>query len=292
MSLFKGLEQIVRCNYPLAGLTWYGIGGPADYLVQPQDVGQLQEVVKRCQDAGVRIYVLGAGSNLLIPDEGVRGVVIKLDGPGFTQMRFDGEQVYAGAGVGLGALVLECVKRGLSGLEGLTGIPGSVGGAVKMNAGGRFGNIGTVIESVTLMDINGQVFQKAKPELSFDYRSSNIASKFILGATMRLASAEPDQVLRSVQEVWIYKKNHQPLDARSCGCAFKNPPGQSAGALIERAGLKGFKVGKAMVSDKHANFIVVEPGCSSKDVLRLMEIIVDRVKGDFGIELQREIEVW
>jgi len=286
------LEQIVKTNYPLADLTWYRIGGPADYLVWPQDISQLRQVVLRCQEAGVRMYVLGQGSNLLVSDDGVRGAVIKLDGPGFTTMSFDGERVHVGAGVGLPGLVLECVKRGLSGLEGLTGIPGSVGGAIRMNAGGRFGDIGTVVESVTLMDIKGQVYEKAKPELVFDYRSSNIAARFILAATIRLGPADPDQVLRAVQEVWIYKKNHQPLEQRSCGCVFKNPKGQAAGELIERAGLKGLRCGKAAISDKHANFIVVEPGCSAKDVLKLMEITQERVRQAFGIELEREIEVW
>lgn len=292
MHLFKGLEQIVRTNFPLAELTFYRIGGPADYLIHPQDLGQLKEVVRQCQDNGIRIYVLGQGSNLLVSDEGVRGAVIRLDGPEFLQVKVEAETIQAGAGVDLGKLVLDCVKLGLSGLEGLVGIPGSVGGAIKMNAGGRFGDIGTVVESVTIMDTNGQVYQKTKPELVFGYRSSNITCTFILGTTLRLTAADTDQVLRQVQEVWIYKKNHQPLDCRSCGCVFKNPPGRSAGELIEQAGLKGLRIGKAKVSERHANFIVVEQGCSSKDVLALMQTISERVKEVFGIELERELEVW
>jgi UDP-N-acetylmuramate dehydrogenase len=286
------LDPIVKTNYRLAKHTWYGLGGPADYFIRPEAIDQLQEVVHRCQENGVRMYVLGFGSNLLVSDEGVRGAVIKLDTEAFKEVQIEGESVTTGAGADLSQLVLSCVKKGLSGLEGLTGIPGSIGGAVRMNAGGRFGDIGTAVESVTAMDIRGQVHEKAKPELAFDYRSSNIASRFILGATLRLVPGDPEQIMRTVQEIWIYKKNHQPLNTRNCGCVFKNPPGQAAGALIDRAGLKGFQVGGAKVSEKHANFIVAEKGCTSQDVLSVIAEVRDKVKESSGIELETEIEIW
>jgi UDP-N-acetylmuramate dehydrogenase len=179
MPIFNGLEPIVKADYRLAKHTWYGLGGPADYFLRPESVDQLKEVVRRCQENSLTIHVLGFGSNLLVSDEGVRGAVIKLDAKAFTEVQVQGDLVCAGAGVDLSKLVLDCVKKGLSGLEGLTGIPGSMGGAVRMNAGGRFGDIGTAVESATVMDIRGQVHEKAKPELAFDYRSSNIASRFI-----------------------------------------------------------------------------------------------------------------
>jgi len=292
MNIFSGLEKIVKTDYPLAKDTWYGLGGPADYFIRPETVEQLKTTVQRCSENNIPIYVLGFGSNLLINDDGLRAAVIKLDAENFAQTQFDGEQLTAWAGAKLNELVLTCVKKGLSGLEALTGIPGSMGGAIKMNAGGNFGDIGTATETVTLMDGQGNIFEKSKPELIFDYRSSNITAQFILNATLKLAGGDPDQIMRTVKEIWIYKKNSQPLNTRNCGCVFKNPRGVSAGALIDRAGLKGLQVGGAVVSEKHANFIIAEQECKSRDVVRLIEAIKERVKEQFDIELELEIEIW
>jgi UDP-N-acetylmuramate dehydrogenase len=235
---------------------------------------------------------MGLGSNLLISDEGVRGAVVKLEGPVFGAAQFDGPNLTAWAGAELSRLVLDCVEKGLSGLEVLTGIPGSIGGAVKMNAGGQFGDIGAVVDSVTLMDAQGTVFERSKPELIFDYRSVNIRASTILNAKLTLSEADPEEIMRTVKESWIYKKNNQPLNTRNCGCVFKNPPGASAGALIDRAGLKGFQIGGAAVSDKHANFIVANKGCTSRDVLRLIEAVRQKVREHVDVELQTEIEIW
>jgi UDP-N-acetylmuramate dehydrogenase len=292
MSIFSGLEAIVETNHPLAMHTWYGLGGPADYFIRPGTVKQLEEVVQRCRENKIRIYVMGFGSNLLVSDDGLHAAVIKLEADEFAHTHFENEQITVGVGVEMSKLVLECVQKGLSGIEALTGIPGSVGGTVKMNAGGNFGDIGAVVESVTLMDNNGKVFEKKKPELIFDYRSTNITAKFILGARLQLASADPEQIMRTVKEAWINRKNTQPLNTRNCGCVFKNPRGVSAGALIDRAGLKGLQVGGAVVSEKHANFIIAEKGCKSRDVIRLMDAIKQRVKEQFDIELEPEIEIW
>jgi len=292
MNIFSGLEKIVETNHPLAEHTWYGLGGPADYFIRPKTVKQLKEVVRRCNENKLPIYVLGFGSNLLISDQGVRAAVIKLEADAFTQTQFDGEKVTAWAGAELSKLVLTCVQKGLSGIEGLTGIPGSIGGAVRMNAGGSFGDIGSAVQLVTLMDIHGNIFEKKKPELTFDYRSTNITTKFILNAQLELSSADPVQIIRTVKETWIYKKNSQPLNTRNCGCIFKNPKGASAGALIDRAGLKGLQIGGATVSEKHANFIIAEKGCTSRDVTRLIDAVKQRVKEQFDIELELEIEIW
>jgi UDP-N-acetylmuramate dehydrogenase len=292
MSIFNGLEEIVETDYPLARRTWYGLGGPADYFISPQTTEQLKEVVKRCNENEIRIYVMGYGSNLLIGDDGLRAAVIKLEADQFAQIKYDDQEVTAGAGAELSKLVLTCVKKGLSGIEALTGIPGSVGGAVKMNAGGNFGDLGAAVESVTLMDSAGKIFEKSKPELAFDYRKTNITAKFVLSARLKLNSADPEQIMRTVKEIWIYKKNNQPLNTKNSGCIFKNPTGASAGALIDRAGLKGLQIGGAVVSEKHANFIIAETGCSSRDVTRLIEAIKQRVKEQFNIELELEIEIW
>ncbi len=292
MNIFKNLEEIVETNYPLAKHTWYGLGGPADFFIRPQSVDQLKEVALRCNENQIPIYVLGFGSNLLISDEGLRAAVIKLDSEQFQKVEFDGEQVTAWAGADLSKLVLTCVEKGLSGIEALTGIPGSVGGAVRMNAGGNFGDIGAAVQTVTLMDYQGAVFEKSKPELMFDYRHTNITAKFILNARMKLTEGDPDQIMRTVKEIWIHKKNNQPLNSKNSGCIFKNPRGASAGALIDRAGLKGLQIGGASVSEKHANFIIADKKCKSRDVLRLIDAIKERVKEQFDIDLELEIEIW
>ena len=292
MSIFSGLEDIVEQDHPLAPHTWYRLGGPVDYFIRPRTVEEFQEVIRRCGDNHIRIHMMGFGSNLLVSDEGVRGAVIKLEGDEFGKTEFDGDEITAWAGAELSKLVLDCVEKGLSGIEVLTGIPGSVGGAIKMNAGGRFGDIGSVVESVRLMDSQGTLFEKARPELIFDYRRVNIRSAFVISAKLKLTEGDPERILRTVKESWIYKKNNQPLNTRSCGCVFKNPPDGSAGALIDRAGLKSLQVGEAMVSDKHANFIVAKDGCTARDVMRLIEAVRQRVREQFDVTLEPEIEIW
>ena len=292
MNTFSGLEEIVETDYSLAEQTWYGLGGPADYFIRPKNTKQLKEVVRRCNENRIGIHVIGFGTNLLISDEGLRAAVIKLGTEQFTQIEFDAHEVTAWAGAELSKLVLECVQKGLSGLEALTGIPGSIGGAVKMNAGGNFGDFGAAVESVTLMDSEGSIFEKSKPELVFDYRRTNITAKFILNARLKLNTGDPDQIMRTVQEIWIYKKNNQPLNTKNSGCIFKNPRGVSAVALIDRAGLKGLQIGGAVVSEKHANFIIAEKSCRSRDVLRLIDTVKQRVKEQFDIDLEHEIEIW
>jgi UDP-N-acetylmuramate dehydrogenase len=292
MSIFSGLENIVKEKCPLAGLTWYGLGGSADYLICPRNTEQLKAVVLRCRENEVPLRVLGFGSNLLVSDEGVRGAVVKLDSDEFCNFEFSGNTLVAGAGVNLNKIVLDSVRKGLSGLEALTGIPGSVGGAVRMNAGGSFGDIGSSIRSITVMDKLGNIFEKEKPELVFDYRWVNITALVILKATMELTESDPDAMLKTVKEVWIYKKNSQPLNTKNAGCIFKNPRGMSAGALIDRAGLKGTQMGGAVVSEKHANFITTQQGCTSTDVKKLIELIQTRVRDTFDVELELEIEIW
>ncbi len=291
-NIFDGLGQIVEKNYPLSEMTWFGLGGNAEYFIRPKTAEQLAEAARLCSENNLPLRVLGFGSNLLIRDEGVKGVVIKLEQEEFCKIEHKDNLLIAGAGADLGKLVLDCVRKGRGGLEALAGIPGSIGGAVRMNAGGNFGDIGSVVESVMLMDSQGQIFEKSKPELQFDYRHSNITTKIILAAKLKLSEADPQQLLRSVKEVWIYKKNTQPLNMKSAGCVFKNPRGMSAGAMIDRCGLKGTKIGGAMVSEKHANFIVAEKGCKSSDVISLIDLIKKKVKDRFDVALELEIEIW
>jgi UDP-N-acetylmuramate dehydrogenase len=286
------LEEIVKTDIHLCNYTWFGLGGSADYVITPRTVEELSTVVQRCNENELPVRIVGYGSNLLVGDEGVRGAVIKLEGEDFMRTEFEEEGLSVMAGASLSKVVLECVRKGLGGIEALTGIPGSIGGAIKMNAGGTFGDIGAAVESVTLMDREGKVFEKSKPELVFDYRKVNITAKLILGAKVVLAESDPEQMLRTTKEIWIYKKNSQPLNTRNAGCIFKNPRGLSAGAMIDRAGLKGKRVGGAVVSEKHANFIIAEEGCKSSDVMQLIEDIRKRVKEEFELELELELEIW
>jgi UDP-N-acetylmuramate dehydrogenase len=292
MTIFSGFETIVRENAPLAQFTWYGLGGNADYLIRPQSVEQLRDVIQCCCENDTPVHILGFGSNLLISDDGVRGAVLKLDAEAFCGITFEKNRLIAGAGANLNKLVLDSVRKGLSGLEALTGIPGSLGGAVRMNAGGNFGDIGSCVQSVTVMDKQGTIFEKSKPELVFDYRWVNITAPVIIKATLELTESDSDTMLKTIKEVWIYKKNSQPLNTKNAGCIFKNPRGMSAGALIDRAGLKGTQIGGAVVSEKHANFITTETGCTSKDVRQLIELIRTKVKDMFDVQLEVEIEIW
>ncbi len=234
MKLFAGLEEIVKTDQPLAPYTWFEIGGPARYFIEPRTVAELAAVVAACRAGEVPMFVLGDGANLLVGDSGVKGAVIHLAGE-FTQTQKIDGGVRAGAGADMNKLVLRCVREGLSGLECLTGIPGSVGGCVRMNAGGAFGDIGNVVEQVEVMNDEGEVFTRHRDDLAFAYRSTNINSKFILWAQFKLSEDDPQRILKQVKQIWIYKKNTQPLGSRNAGCVFKNPRGMSAGALIDRA---------------------------------------------------------
>ena len=292
MKLFDGLEAIVKENEPLAPRTWFGLGGAAQYFVQPRSQDELVEVVRRCGQSETPIHVLGGGANLLIDDAGVKGAVIHLSNPAFTKVEATDGGLWVGAGADMGKLVLRCVREGRSGLECITGIPGTVGGCVRMNAGGAFGDIGNVIESVQVMTEQGEAFTRCRADLAFGYRWNNITSKFILAVVLRLQEDDPHRILKQVKQIWIYKKTTQPLGVGSAGCIFKNPRGQSAGALIDRAGLKGRRVGGAYVSEKHANFILADKGATASDVLKLINVIRETVYKKFEVYLELEVEVW
>ena len=289
---FSGLEEIVAENEPLAPHTWYRIGGPARWYVRPRSVEELQEATKRCAENDIPVYVLGLGANLLVGDGGVDGAVFRLDHDYFRRVKLTGNQLEAGAGVDMQKLLLRTVKEGLAGIECLAGIPGTIGGGVRMNAGGKFGDLGAVVTRVTVMDNEGTVFDRTKDDLVFEYRSTNIAAPFILGATLELDEDDPERIMAKTKEIWMYKRNSQPLNTKNCGCIFKNPRGLSAGALIDQAGLKGMRVGGAEVSTKHANFIVAHPGCRADDVHKLIKIIREKVYEKNQLVLESEVKMW
>ena len=291
-DLFSDLHEIVQEGVPLAPYTWYKIGGPARYFVRPRSVEELQEAARRCTENEFPIYVLGLGANLLVGDAGVDGAVFKFDHDFWRTVKYEKNIAHVGSGVDMQKLVLRTCRQGLAGIECLAGIPGTIGGGVRMNAGGKFGDIGAVITRVQVMDVEGTLFERHKDDLVFEYRSTNIAARFILGATLELDEDDPERILKRTKEIWMYKRNTQPLNTKNCGCIFKNPRGLSAGALIDHAGLKGFRVGGAEVSEKHANFIVAHAGCSADDVLKLIKLIQEKVYEKNQIVLESEVQIW
>jgi len=290
---FGGLEDFVEENHLLAKHTWYKIGGPARYFVRPRTQQDLQEAVARCIENNIPIHILGLGANLLVSDEGVEGAVFRLDQDYWRRVKFDGTTADVGAGVDMQKLIIRTAREGLAGIEVLAGIPGTIGGGIRMNAGGKFGELGSFIQTVTVMDDEGTVFTRTKDDLVFSYRKSNISARFILGATLQQEQDDPEKVVKRTKEIWMYKQNSQPLNTKNCGCVFKNPGGGvGAGALIDQAGLKGMRVGGAEVSTKHANFIVAHPGCRADDVKRLINIIKEKIWDTKGLTLETEVQIW
>ncbi len=291
MSSLDAFKEIALRDQPLAAHTWMKIGGPAQYLVRPRNVDELHDVVRACHEEQIPVRILGGGSNVLVRDEGVSGAVLQLVDESFGQIAVEGTTVRAGPAL-LSQLISQTVKAELAGLETLSGIPGTVGGALRGNAGGRAGDIGQFVESVTVMNVKGEISTRKGDELWFGYRESNVDELVILEGSLKLQPGDSDEITRRMRKLWIMKKATQPLSFQSAGCIFKNPRGLSAGALIEQAGLKGIHVGAAEISDRHANFIVTNPGAKSDDVLRLIDLTRSKVSEQFGVDLELEIKIW
>ncbi len=292
MASFTGFEKITRRQELLARHTWFHLGGPAEYFIQPESIEELAAVVRHCHETQTPVRLLGGGSNVLVRDEGVAGAVIHLSAPAFSEISVDDQTISAGAGAKLGHVISTAVRHGLAGLETLVGIPGALGGALRGNAGSRSGDIGQWTCRATVMNRAGEIEQRQREELVFSYRQSSLDELVILEAQIRLERDDPDDLTKRMQKQWIIKKAAQPLSHQSAGCVFKNPRGMSAGMLIDQCGLKGAAVGQATVSDRHANFIVTTPGATSRDVLDLVDLVRSRVGERLGIELELEIEVW
>jgi UDP-N-acetylmuramate dehydrogenase len=292
MNWYEDFSPVVKLNEPMAPHTWMGIGGPAEYFVTPRDEAELSAIMKRISAEGIPFRVLGAGANLLVDSEGIPGAVVHLRKEDWGRVEIDGTRLRAGAGANFPTVIHESVRAGMAGLETLVGIPAQVGGAVRMNAGGAFGDIGRAVQRVKVMSARGDSYWREKEDLLFEYRRTNISAPLILEAEFALTEDNPERVLERMRKVWMYKNSTQPLAAHCAGCIFKNPEGHSAGKLIDETGLKGFTIGKATVSPKHANYIIVEPGATSRDVMNLAEAVRDRVAERTGIELEMEIKVW
>jgi UDP-N-acetylmuramate dehydrogenase len=279
-----------RGSHPLSACTTFCIGGPARWLVQPRDPDQLGDTLRRARECDIPVRLLGGGSNLLVGDRGVDGAVVRLNA--LSRVDFGPDTVTVEGGANLPRLVKETTARGLAGLQCLTGVPGSVAGALVMNAGGRHGEIGTVVRWVDVMDAEGNASRLTQAEAGFRYRDSNLKGRIVLGAGLALEPADPEPVRRLYDEILRNKKETQPLGSPNAGCIFKNPPGEKAGKLIDACGLKGARAGAAHVSRKHANFIINEGRALADDVLCLIDRIRAEVSARFGFSLELEILVW
>ncbi len=292
MTLVSGFEKIVRLDEPLADRTWLRLGGVASFYAEPKSVDELAALVRRCCDEEVPIRVLGSGSNLLIRDDGVPGMVVSLAGRGFSDIRISDGRLIAGGGAKLAHAISETVRSGLAGLEPLVGIPGTVGGALHGNSGSRGGDIGQWACRATVMTRTGEILQRNREDLVFAYRQSSLDELVILSAEFQLEEDDPERLTKRMQKQWIVKKAGQPLSHQNVASVFKNPRGMSAGMLIDQAGLKGTRVGAVEVSQRHANFIVADDGATSQDVLRLIDMVRSRVAERLGVELETELEIW
>lgn len=324
LSAWRDAGVAWRGDVPLGPMTWYGVGGACRWLIEPTDETQLTAALAAMREAGVAWRVLGGGANLLVREGGVEEAVIRLaergvfgawdvevgEGDRDVAMGEGRVCVSVGGAVDLFKLVQHAARMGWSGLECLAGVPGTVGGAVRMNAGGAFGSIGERVAWVRLVDATtGGVVERAGGEMGFDYRRSAVGpEEIVTGASLLLERGDPAAVRAKVKEVFAAKKASQPMGEHSSGCAFKNPRSnegsgaarRSAGALIDQCGLKGYRVGRASVSPVHANFVVLDRGGDGRpladaradDVIAVIEHVERVVAARTGVRLEREVVVW
>jgi UDP-N-acetylmuramate dehydrogenase len=292
MEELAEFADIVKVNEPLAPYAHLRLGGPADVLIHPRSREELAAVVRRCFEKRLSLRVLGSGCNLLVRDEGVRGVVLRLSQPAFTEIRVEGRRVRAGAGAALSAVISQAARHALAGLETLVGIQGTVGGSLRCNVGDRSGEIGQFVRRVEVMDGRGVVQVRERDELQFSYHASNLDDPVLLTGEFELEQDAADAIVKRMRKAWILRKASQPLTFQAAGRIFQNPRGLSAAGLIEQASLAKTRVGGAEVSERDANFFVVHAGATSRDVLRLIDLVRSRVLERFNVELELEITVW
>lgn len=272
--------------------TTFKVGGKADILAYPKDIDDLRQIYKVTNKEEISTFILGLGSNLLVKDNGIRGVVINLT-KGLNEIKeLKNERLFCEAGKSLASLVAFATNHNLGGLEFLSGIPGTVGGAIKMNAGAFGGEISDYIESVSFINNYGELKRVEKKELRFSYRKmSTGANETILNCIFALVSKSKETIKEEVKKHAINRSRKQPMEKATAGSVFKNPFGDSAGKLIEESGLKGMQVGQAKISEKHANFIENLGGAKATDILSLIDLIKGRVLQKSDTQLELEIEV-
>lgn len=281
----------LRPDEPLAKRTTLRVGGPADVYVEPASEADLALALCFCREHDLNFFVLGRGSNLLVRDGGFRGVVICLAHENFSRIEITGERMSCGAGARLKQVAVEAKRHGLSGVEFLEGIPGSVGGALRMNAGAMGAWTFDALESVRFMDYAGTVFKKPAGEIQVEYRSCPLFQTHIaLGAVFKGKTALREEIEQRMN-VYSRKRWESQPAAPSAGCLFKNPASIPAGRLIDELGLKGTRIGGAMVSLEHGNFIVNDGTATARDVLELMALLQSRARSERGVELHTEVEI-
>ena len=295
MNWYQGCEAFVREQAPLADLTSYRVGGPAQFFAEPPDAEALGRLLRRAASANQPVRVLGRGTNLLVADSGVKGLGVRLPKEGFGALERQGLLVRAGAAVSLPRLVNWCAAQGLQGLECLQGIPGCVGAALRMNAGGKHGQIGSRVRRVLGVGCEGTPFDAGAEECGLAYRGSRLNGRIVTSCELELSAGESASCRKLLAEIIREKAASQPLGARSAGCVFKNPLQPNvppAGRLLDELGLKGLRIGGAAVSTQHANFLVCEGRASAAELVQLIRLIRRLVYEARGVMLELEIEVW
>lgn len=296
MEKWKNPPVWVRERVPLAGLTSWRIGGTARYFAEPAGVEELRMLLAAAEAPGLPVYALGGGSNLLITDGVLDGLVVKLPATGEFAETFWNEDeptlLRAGAACPLPALLERAAELGLSGLEDLAGIPGTVGGAVMMNAGGTARGVGAYVDELRGVGAGGREAAFSRDQLHFAYRFSNLDDIIISEATFRLRLRRTEEIRADMRNLAEMKRSQQPVTQRSAGCVFKNPRVKPAGMLIDQAGLKGFRVGDAEVSRMHANFIVNSGKATCEQVRRVIDHVRREVARVHRVELDLEVEMW
>jgi UDP-N-acetylmuramate dehydrogenase len=293
LLLEEGLPALkgrIKKNEPLSRHCTWAIGGPADAYIELNTLNELQSVQTFCRRENIPVFILGWGSNILLPDEGLRGVVLRLRGE-FEEISFDGSVVNAGAGVHLPKLAKRCAEKSLSGTEALAGVPGTVGGALMTNAGTPRGVIGDVVESVRVLNPDGSVEELSKDRIELRYRHSNLNGRWIVSAKLALAPSSNGNAHEKIKTELDLRARTQPLGTKNVGSVFKNPPNDFAARLIEASGLKGLQQGHVRFSPKHANFIENTGRATAKEALELIDLAKRAVKDKFGIELELEVRV-
>jgi len=290
-SVGEALGERARWDQPLGSRTTYRVGGPAALLVAAADQDDLLAVARAIGGRPVPTLVLGRGSNLLVADRGFDGLVVVMDG-GFDALAFDGQSVTAGAAVSLPVLARRSASAGLAGLEWAVGVPGSVGGAVRMNAGGHGSDTAATLESFRVVDLlSATVIDHPAVDLAAGYRTTSVqATDVVVSATHRLVTGDPESGARTIADIVGWRRRNQP-GGSNAGSVFTNPEGDSAGRLIDAAGLKGFRIGTAEVSPKHANFIQADEGGSADDVLAVIDHVRTAVLAATGVELRTEVRM-
>ena len=286
----KITKGIILFDEPMSKHTSYGIGGPARAYVTPKNKEDLVSILKFSKDNNIPSYFIGSGSNLLVSDDGIDGIVITL-GKSFNKLEINKNNVFAETGVMLGKMVKECTKRNLSGLESLIGVPGTLGGALIMNAGAFGGEISNYLEYVSVINMSGDEKKYQQKDIKFNYRNSSFSdNEILINANFKFLFSDQKTVSKNKIKASGGRKSSQPLRFRSAGSVFKNPSEGAAGYFIDKAGLKGTKSGDAEISNVHANFFVNHGSATAKDVVRLINIARKKVYNEFGVMLELEIK--